>query len=576
MYCTYYGFKEKPFNITPNPRFLYLSKNHKEAFAHLLYGINNHSGFIELTGEVGTGKTTILRTILEQLDDESHCTALILNPCLSSLELLRNINREFAIPHDGLENGALLEELNRFLLAENRDGRTVVLVIDEAQNLAPQVLEQIRLISNLETESDKLIQIVLAGQPELHNLLNSRELRQLAQRITVRFHLLPMDFEDSCRYIRHRLEVAGGGGWIAFPDPSYKKIYRFSKGSPRLINLVCDRALLVGYSEDTRRIDSTIVARALDELQTSAPDRWRSLLSPMTSFVALLSAGLLITLGLLTARELVSYQKGLLLQSPPERAALNKLSGSKQLTTKAPPLTPAPPVVQLATSVPATSAPVAIKPTSPRHPSFAALPGGPEAAFAAVAALWQIPYAVGSTKRATLGELATSHGFNLTPLHTSLSTLQRLNVPVILELQVPGTGTRLLALVGLGREQLVTAPPLPDGHGLSRSELTRFWNGRAFLLWRNHQKIPNSIDTDSAGTEVIRLQVLLSGAGFLNSELTGIYDDATRSGLQAFQKSRGIKPDGHPDGLTLLLLYRDGGRFVTPRLNQAPVKRRAA
>ena len=256
MYCHYYGFREKPFNITPNPRFLYLSKNHKEAFAHLLYGINSHAGFIELTGEVGTGKTTVLRTILEQLDDDSHRTAIILNPCLSALELLRNINREFGIAHEGLENGALLEELNRFLLLENRAGRTIVLVIDEAQNLAPAVLEQIRLISNLETESDKLIQILLAGQPELNALLARPELRQLAQRITVRYHLLPMDFEDSCSYIRHRLQVAGGGGWINFSAAAMKRIFTFAKGSPRLINRACDRALLIGYTEDTGEISS--------------------------------------------------------------------------------------------------------------------------------------------------------------------------------------------------------------------------------------------------------------------------------------------------------------------------------
>lgn len=266
MYCNYYGFREKPFNITPNPRFLYLSKNHKEAFAHLLYGINSHAGFIELTGEVGTGKTTVLRTILEQLDDDSHRTAIILNPCLSSLELLRNINREFGIAHAGLENGALLEELNHFLLLENRAGRTIVLVIDESQNLAPAVLEQIRLISNLETESDKLIQILLAGQPELKTLLARPELRQLAQRITVRYHLLPMDFEDSSNYIVHRLQVAGGGGWIHFSAAALKRIYTFAKGSPRLINIACDRALLIGYTEDTGEISAGIAASAIKEL----------------------------------------------------------------------------------------------------------------------------------------------------------------------------------------------------------------------------------------------------------------------------------------------------------------------
>lgn len=267
MYCNYFGFREKPFNITPNPRFLYLSKHHKEAFAHLLYGIKNHAGFIELTGEVGTGKTTVLRTILGQLEDGACRSALILNPCISALELLRSINREFAILHEGLENGALLEELNRFLLAENRAGKTVILVIDEAQNLAPSVLEQIRLISNLETESDKLIQIVLAGQPELNDMLAKPELRQLAQRITVRYHLLPMDFDDSSSYIRHRLQVAGGGAWIHFTTDALKKIYSFSKGSPRLINIACDRTLLTAYTEDTGEITGKISSAAISELK---------------------------------------------------------------------------------------------------------------------------------------------------------------------------------------------------------------------------------------------------------------------------------------------------------------------
>ena len=271
MYCKYFGFREKPFNITPNPRFLYLSKNHKEAFAHLLYGISNHSGFIELTGEVGTGKTTVLRTLLGQLDEASHRTALILNPCLSALELLRNINKEFGIPHENLQNGALLEELNRFLLTENRAGHTVVLIIDEAQNLAPYVLEQIRLISNLETESDKLLQIILSGQPELKKLLAKNELRQLAQRITVRYHLGALDNDDTAEYIRHRLHVAGGGDWINFTGAAVKLIYKFSGGSPRLINIACDRALLTAYAEESNVISAGIARKAINELTGKHP-----------------------------------------------------------------------------------------------------------------------------------------------------------------------------------------------------------------------------------------------------------------------------------------------------------------
>lgn len=267
MYCNYFGFREKPFNITPNPRFLYLSKSHKEAIAHLLYGIKNHAGFIELTGEVGTGKTTTLRTVLGELEESRYRSALILNPCLSATELLRSINREFAIRHEGLENGELLDELSRFLFSENRAGRTVVLVIDEAQNLAPQVLEQIRLISNLETESDKLIQIVLAGQPELADMLAKPELRQLAQRITVRSHLHPLDFAECGSYIKHRVVIAGGGGWISFSDSAVRKIFNYSKGSPRLINIACDRALLTAYTEDTGVISAKIAAAAISEIK---------------------------------------------------------------------------------------------------------------------------------------------------------------------------------------------------------------------------------------------------------------------------------------------------------------------
>lgn len=266
MYLDYYGFSEKPFTITPNPRFLFLSKNHKEVFAHLLFGIEGRCGFIEVTGEVGTGKTTVLRTLFNQLDDDSYRLAFIFNPSLTATELLRSINREYGIDADGASNDALLCVLNAFLLAENAAGRTVVLVIDEAQNLEPAVLEQIRLLSNLETETDKLIQIVLVGQPELAQVLEKPELRQLSQRITVRYHLQAMDLEDTGAYIRHRLEVAGGRD-IRFADRAVKRIYRYSRGLPRLINVLCDRALLVGYTEDARIVSPAMVSRAIGELR---------------------------------------------------------------------------------------------------------------------------------------------------------------------------------------------------------------------------------------------------------------------------------------------------------------------
>lgn len=273
MYTKYFGFNEKPFTLTPNPRFIFLSKNHKEAFAHLLYGINSHYGFIALVGEVGAGKTTVLRTLLGQLQDASYRSALIFNPCLSGVELLRSINSEFDIDAGREYANELLAELNHFLLAENAEGRTVVLVIDEAQNLQPEVLEQIRLISNLETENDKLIQIILVGQPELEALLERPDLRQLNQRIAVRYRLKPMSMDETRAYIRHRMEVAGESGGVSFSRWAIRLIHLYSRGIPRMINILCDRSLLVAYGDERRRIGTGVVIRAIMEIINPGRER---------------------------------------------------------------------------------------------------------------------------------------------------------------------------------------------------------------------------------------------------------------------------------------------------------------
>jgi general secretion pathway protein A len=266
MYTKYFGFNEKPFTLTPNPRFIFLSKNHREAFAHLLYGINNHYGFIELTGEIGTGKTTVLRTLLEQLQEDNYRTALIFSPCLTGVELLRSINSEFGIESRSYHSNELLAELNRFLLSESSVGRTVVLVIDESQNLQPDVLEQIRLISNLETENDKLIQIILAGQPELENLLERPDLRQLNQRIAVRYKLRSMSMLETRHYIRQRMEIAGETGGVSFSQLAIRLIYCATQGVPRMINILCDRSLLIAYGNEQRRISGFTVLQGMLEV----------------------------------------------------------------------------------------------------------------------------------------------------------------------------------------------------------------------------------------------------------------------------------------------------------------------
>lgn len=267
MYCDFFGFSEKPFTITPNPHFVYLSTVHREAFARLLYGVNSHAGFIALTGEVGTGKTTMLRTLLAQLEPEMYTSALIFNPCMSGEQLLAGICREFGIEADEQTRFGYLDALNRFLVEQNSAGRTVVLVIDEAQNLEPDVLEQVRMISNLETERDKLIQIILAGQPELNDVLRRHDLRQLNQRITVRCRLTPMKLDETAHYINHRLKISGSRIPDIFSRAAIRGIYRFSHGIPRLINVACEQALVMSWTLETRVVSRSIVAEVIAELQ---------------------------------------------------------------------------------------------------------------------------------------------------------------------------------------------------------------------------------------------------------------------------------------------------------------------
>ena len=267
MYCDFFGFSEKPFTITPNPHFVFLSTVHREAFARLLYGVDSHAGFIALTGEVGTGKTTMLRTLLTQLDPEKYTSALIFNPCMSGEQLLAGICREFCIEAGEHNSFGYLDALNRFLLEQNSAGRTVVLVIDEAQNLGPELLEQVRMISNLETERDKLIQIILAGQPELNDVLRRHDLRQLNQRITVRCRLTPMKLDDTTQYINHRLKISGSRIPDIFSRAAVRHIYRFSHGIPRLINVVCEQALVMAWTREVLSVSPSITAEVIAELQ---------------------------------------------------------------------------------------------------------------------------------------------------------------------------------------------------------------------------------------------------------------------------------------------------------------------
>ena len=300
MYEDYYGFTEKPFSLTPDPKYLFKSASHASAFELLQYAIRRREGFVVITGDIGTGKTTLCRALLEQTDRKTF-TALVLNPFIAEDDLLRLILQEFGVvSRDQMRRGRLagvtkqelIEALNEFLLSLQSIGAQALLIIDEAQNLPLQVLEQIRILSNLETEKDKLLQIVLVGQSNLKDLLRRPELRQLDQRVSIRYDLKPLSADETSAYVQHRLAVAGGGAAVTFLPKALARVHQFTGGIPRLINLLCDRALLTAYSSHTNRVTADLVATAAGSLELERPRRralgWlRQRLAPFAAGVLL-------------------------------------------------------------------------------------------------------------------------------------------------------------------------------------------------------------------------------------------------------------------------------------------------
>lgn len=535
MYWESFGFKEAPFALTPNPAFVFLSAPHQEAFAHLLFAIENRAGFIELSGEVGTGKTTIVRTLLNQLDPETHRTALIFNPTLSPLGLLREVNSEFGLSCDSSDMRDLHQTLNAYLLEENRAGRTVVLVIDEAQNLSVEVLEHVRLISNLETDSAKLIQIVLVGQPELNTLLSREELRQLDQRITVRYHLKPMSFEDSCAYIRHRIRFAAEGREpLTFSQGALKRIYKFSKGLPRLINGACDRALLLAYTRECRDVSPQMADLALADLLKEAPSRRRAV--PMKAPLAALALCVLAIGG------------------------FSLLSGSLLPREK-------PPAVE--------GAPVEAAPPLTREAALQGIAAIPEqenlyAAVNAVLAIWQargvepVP-----GEAATLSILARQRGLVATRVPWNLDDLVRVDAPALLHVAVPGAGNRLVALVGVGPDEVSVVPAIAGRSTLTRAELALIWTGGATLFWKDFHGFASRVEPAEKTAGVKLLQGLLKQVGCYSGPINGTFGRMTQAALAEFQRREQLVVDGKVGSQTLMLLYRRAGGFFPPGLARA-------
>lgn len=561
MYTKYFGFKEKPFTLTPNPRFIFLSKHHKEAFAHLLYGINSRYGFIELIGEVGTGKTTVLRTLLGQLQDKNYRTALIFNPSLTGVELLRSINTEFGIDASSPYANELLAVLNRFLLEENTNARTVVLVIDEAQNLDPATLEQIRLISNLETEDDKLIQIILAGQPELEQLLSKPELRQINQRIAVRYRLSPISMEETRDYIRHRMEVAGESGGVSFSRYAIKYIYLYTRGVPRMINILCDRALLIAYGDERRDISAGIISRAIREILNLPRNRF----APKHTVATLAAAVLVVLLAVMAVR----WQPGRLTQLMGRSSALP--AGVTMDRPQAEPAEKTPAKAPVKVSPSASSEAGRLSSVEQELLSYDQTSTHLHVLNALLSRWGAQPYAVAGVRLTTpdtFSRLAAKRGLRLTTFRGTLDEVIRFNLPFLAVTRVSGDlGAYCLAVTAVRGSSVTVSPALFGRSVLEKKELASLANGTFYLVWKNIGRIPVTITPGERRNEIGTLQRLLKQAGPYHGPFDGIYGDATAAAVREFQRSRGIAADDMVGELTLAALVSYDRSAGIPSLN---------
>lgn len=569
MYTSFFGLNEKPFSITPDPRYLFLSERHAEALAHLLYGVTESGGFIQLTGEVGTGKTTIVRSLLEQLPPDTR-VALVLNPRLSPYEFLLAICEELRLPlsleqRDSMK--AIVDALNERLLAAHAEGQRVVLIVDEAQNLSPDVLEQIRLLTNLETAKQKLLQIILIGQPELRHLLARTDLRQLAQRITGRYHLEPLDGSETRAYIAHRLRVAGGGAEI-FTVPAAKTIHKAAGGIPRLVNVICDRALLGAFSREQPRVNRRLARHAVREVAGEERRSWRPWLTGAAAALALAAvAG-----GLWQSRG--SWESGTPTPAVATGAAAIPSQSSEPARTPDPqPVEiPALGVTVAAEPAPATGTAAPPEPTPEPAPptlteTLTELAGetGTDSAFAALLDTWGVQYLPGSARPC---DVALAARLRCLFQEGTWGQILNLDRPVILSLVTADGRQHQVVLRGVspaGDALLeIGATRLTVGLG----ELMPLWFGDFLLIWKPAFGSGRIMSEGAQGADVAALRSSLSDVlGVpLESPQPAVFDGGLREAVRTFQRQQRLEPDGVAGARTMIALNSSLGLPGRPSL----------
>ena len=621
MYKNFFGFNERPFKLVPNPAYLFLSRSHEEALAHLTYAVIQGEGFMEITGEVGTGKTTLCRAFLEHLDKDTKA-AYIFNPNLNSIELLRTVNDEFGIPSDADNAKDLIDTLNSFLIEQKTQGKNTILLIDEAQNLTNEVLEQLRLLSNLETAKHKLLHIILVGQPELKEKLNSHELRQLRQRISLSCQLIPLSFKDVRDYIQHRIHVASGKPEVQFTDAAYRSIYNYSQGIPRLINIVCDRALLTAFGLDQKEITQKIVKASIEELTEGSDVNKNSFKKRKKAILLFFSLSVILLM-------IFYYHQGLLkikttLNSPETKKVDSFYSINEEKSDPADTASKAKPPVPTLTSavtkkpVPEVTAsePKKIVPVPTELESKKPIPiviasdlkkievqkkkalepviepitkpvrnlgdllktmnrlSSRRMAIKVALNLWNIEpeIKVGldtmDDDQAFFRAVAKKYNLLIRRIEGNLNAIKKLNLPVIMAVHLnQGVSPVYLALIKIDTQKVTLRGGNQDiSIELTPAEIDSYWSGVAYIPWKNFLSITGTVPLDSPKHSITTLKMLLRDIGFKEIKINPFYDDKTRQAIKKIQRKYGLHIDGTVGSTTKIALYNEKKVFKRPHI----------
>ncbi len=556
MYSPFFGLKQKPFSIAPDPRYLFMSERHREALAHLLYGVQGGGGFVLLTGEIGAGKTTVCRCFLEQIPPRCN-VAYIFNPKLSALELLITVCHEFGIKFPPLTASGTpptlkdyVDGLNEYLLRTHAVGQNNVLIIDEAQNLAPDVLEQLRLLTNLETSERKLLQIVLIGQPELRGMLARPELEQLAQRVIARYHLDALSEKETAQYIAHRLAVAGLKGSIPFDAGALKRIHQLARGIPRRINLLCDRALLGAYATGKSRVDRVIVDKAGHEVFGDTLETKTKPFLPAGRWPIVLAGGVVAGAAAMAAVQWGTKDKA----APRAVASAAPVASSASVARAASPKPPAIVASSLPIAASAAASAVRVRSAGELDALLARAPHDEHDALRTLAPEWGLQLGDGDPCA-----LAAEQDVRCFRAHGGLALLRLLARPSVLALRDGQDRPVYAVLAGLAHDEATlvlgkTSVQVPV------ALLTTDWRGDFSTFWRvpGGYAVPLSLGSHGPLVDAVGAQ-LAGQQGAAPPPPDHAFDATLRSRVAAFQQGQGLAPDGVAGPTTLMQINRASG-----------------